>query len=87
MARLSRSLEYQNPVSGEICLARVDELLEQAVEKSIALCKRLESVLANGNSERFAQRGPSLNFGIIGADISLARYFAITSFFDSHEEK
>lgn len=87
MARLSGSLEYQNPMSGEICLARVDELLEQAVEKSIALCKWLESFLANGNSEYFAERGPSLNFGIIGADISLARYFAIPSFFDSYEER
>jgi len=85
--RLCGIMKYQNPVSGKTCFASVDDLLEQAVEKSIALCKWLESVLAGKNNASFSERGPSLNFGIIGADISLARYFAIPSFFDSHEER
>lgn len=87
MARLSRTLEYRNPVSGEMSRTRVDELLDRAVEESVALCRRLESVWSGKNRAWLSERGPSLNFGLIGADVSLARYFAEPLFFEIHKDR
>ncbi|MBN1277564.1 MAG: zinc dependent phospholipase C family protein [Deltaproteobacteria bacterium] len=87
MVRLSRTLEYRNPVSGEMSRTRVDELLDRAVEESVALCRRLESVWSGKNRSWLSERGPSLNFGLIGADVSLARYFAEPLFFEIHKDR
>lgn len=70
-------LVYRNPVSGAWCCASVDELLEQSVKSGVVLCRRLELLLDHGETIGIDECGPSLNFNLPGADVSLARYFAI----------
>jgi len=81
--RLRQEITYRNPVSGEMGEATVDELLERAVSEGAALCRRLESFLVDKKDVRLLEPGPSLNFGLVGADVSLARYFAETPFFST----
>ncbi len=78
--RLSEPLSYRNPVSGEAATTTLGELLGQAVARSRALCHRLESVLATGSPAGFPDPGPSLHFGIVGADASAFRYVAARCF-------
>ncbi len=76
LERLSGTLNYRNPVTGEAHAATVDALLDRAVDEGVALCRRLESVLAGGDPCALTERGPSLNFGLAAAKASEARYFA-----------
>ncbi|MFH0878998.1 MAG: zinc dependent phospholipase C family protein [Lentisphaerota bacterium] len=81
VSRLSGTLDYRNPVSGQSFSSTVAGLLDRAVDGSAALCRRLESILESGDADAFTEPGPSLNFGIVGADVSQARHFANPPFF------
>ena len=77
--RLTRPFEFRNPVSGTVHKATVDELFRQGVEASAELCRHMEKSIGEGGFDR---HGPSLNFGLVGAAVSQARYFADPPFFE-----
>ena len=77
--QMNRPFEFQNPVSGTVQKAAVEELFRQGVEASAGLCRRMEKAMEEG---AFDLRGPSLNFGLVGAAVSQARFFADPPFFE-----
>lgn len=81
VSRLAGPLEYHHPVSGQARTTTLEELMAQAVAGGAALCRRLEAALAAGAAAAFPDCGPSLNFGLAGADIAQAWHFAPTPFF------
>ena len=70
------AFEYRNPATGDPCAASARQLMEKAIDDSAALCAELETALGNGDAKTFRRAGPSLNFGIVGAGVDRARYFA-----------
>ena len=81
LERLRGRLEYRNPVSGESRIASVEELLGEGVEPGAAACRGMERAIGRGSASDFAEHGPSLNFGLVAADVAKARFFASPAFF------
>lgn len=74
--RLQGVQTFRNPVTGETASASIEELLERGVEAGVALCRAMETVFRRGGGEEFTGCGLSLNFGVAGAGVEQARYFA-----------
>jgi len=59
------------------------DLLEHAVEASVSLCSRLEAAIAKKDEALFTERGPSLDYGLVDGDGSMARFFAKPTLFEN----
>lgn len=77
--RMKEPFEFQNPVSGTVQKATIGELFQQGAESGAGLCRLMEKSIGEG---AFDLHGPSLNFGLVGAAVSQARYFADPPFFE-----
>ena len=82
--RLQKPFEYRNPVSGTFHKASMEELFQQGVEAGVELCRHVEGAIGEG---AFDRQGPSLNFGLVGAAVSQARYFADSPFFEGDRNR
>lgn len=80
-SRVSGTLYYKNPITGDAKNTSLDELLEEAVMQSSIFSRRIEKNLAAGSISTFSERGPSLSYGVIGATADQAIYFAEKPFF------
>ena len=82
MERFRKKWHYLHPVTGEARSASTRELLDQAVEASALLCRRLETALEGKDPDLLDEYGPSLDYGLVSGNASQARYFAEPPFFD-----
>jgi len=80
-SRVSGTLYYKNPITGDAKNASLNGLLEEAVMRSSIFSRRIEKNLAAGSISTFSERGPSLSYGVIGATADQAIYFAEKPFF------
>ena len=80
--RVSGTLYYKNPITGEIKNAGLAGLLEEAVEKSSILAGKIEEAIYSNNLESFSERGHSLSYGLIVNDTDQPICFAEKPFFD-----
>ena len=76
LERAGGIFKYLNPATGEECEASARQLMEKAIGDGAALCAEMEAALGRGGAKAFGRAGPSLNFGIVGARVESARYFA-----------
>jgi len=82
MERFRKQWQYLHPVTGEARSASTRELMDQAVEASELLCSRLDTALEGKDPDLLAERGPSLDYGLVRGEASQARYFAEPPFFE-----
>ena len=74
--KLSGTLPYNNPVSGEAHSASLNALIEQAAERTASFCQAQAAEIISTGQLAETTPGPSLDMGLPGAPITLARYFA-----------
>lgn len=67
--------EYKNPLTGHDHTDTLSDLFDRAVENSISLCKKIDSLLSTKNIDSFSDHGLSLNFNAVCDNINNAKYY------------
>ncbi len=83
LARFHEKWTYLHPVTGTSHTESLHDLLERAVEASVSLCSRLEAAIEEKDETLFTERGPSLDYGLVDGDGSMARFFAQPTLFEN----
>ena len=83
LARFHEKWTYLHPVTGTSHTESLHDLLERAVEASVSLCSRLEAAIEEKDETLFTERGPSLDYGLVDGDGSMARFFAQRTLFEN----
>lgn len=74
--KLSGTLTYRNPVSGESFSASLEAMIEQAADRTARFCQAQAAEILRTGQLAEASPGPSLDMGLPSAPIALARHFA-----------
>ncbi len=74
--KVQGTLYYKHPVTGEALQHSVENLIEQAIERSLLLLRGLEDYIYHNGSLDLENKGPSLETGLAEVPLAQARHTA-----------